>query len=71
MNLQETHVLRKLDEAGQGVIETQKGDVLVKATKFNGFVAILKDTDTGKLWNTYGQLPSIAFLNLVTEINKK
>lgn len=73
MNLQETNVLRRLDEkveAGTpGIIETNRGEVLIKRTLHLGFVAILKE-DGGKLWNVYGVKPSVAFLSLVEQINK-
>ncbi len=63
MTLQETHILRQLDEKmidGQTrIIGTQFGDVIIKKTQ-KDFLAILEDSSIG----IYDSIPSNAVLRL-------
>lgn len=70
MNLQETHILRNLDNVmvdGQTrMIGTQFGDVLIKKTQ-KDYLAILEDSSIG----IYDSIPSVAVLRLGEKLKIK
>lgn len=72
MNLQETHILRKLDErvmsGSRGTIETQFGDVYIYPTT-RGFVAEYFDANNIK-HVVFDAVPSVAFLKIADQIKE-
>lgn len=70
MNLQETHLLRKLDESmidGKSrIIATQFGDVTIKKTDKN-YLALFQDSSIG----VYDSISSVAFLRLGDKLKEK